>query len=205
MRDAYERSLKAGDETSEPAALPLDRLDALVHRTGTESERLRTLDIAMSSAQGRREFEIARAAVRATAIDKRSKHFPRWIGVAAALLISTSAGAFWAARQRAPMTEDAMRGTESPVQLVAPRGQVTPSPGTRFTWHAVRSVRRYTLVLVDRSGKELFASSVGDTTLTLPASVVLQPGERYLWWVQAELVDGTTLSAVTESITVRRP
>lgn len=208
MRDAYERSLKARDGAAESTAVPLDALDALVHRTGSEAERLRTLNAAMSSAQGRREFEIARAAARAASPDnaargKRRAYSTRWIGVAAALLVSTGAGAFWATRQQASVTAEPMRGTESPVQLVSPRGQITTAPGSRFTWHAVRSARSYTLVVVDRSGVEVFASSTSDTSLTLPGSVRLQAGERYLWWVQAELTDGTTLSAVTESLTVK--
>ncbi len=206
MRDAYQRSLTkrdTGADAAQEPALPLDRLDALAHGTGTESERLRTLDLAMSSAQGRREFEIAWAAARAAAPKKSRAYSTRWMGIAAALLVSTGGAAYWTSQQRSSLRDEAMRGTESPVQLVEPRGGIAALPGTRFTWRAVQSARSYTIVLVDRRGKELFASSTGDTTITLPKAVALEAGESYLWWVQAELADGSTLSAVTESITVR--
>jgi hypothetical protein len=39
--------------------------------------------------------------------------------------------------------------------------------------------------------------------MALPDSVRLIPGRVYLWWVQARLVDQSTVTAVTQRLVVR--
>ena len=77
-----------------------------------------------------------------------------------------------------------------------------PATGTQFVWRRVARADRYVVVLVDRTGREVFSMNTVDTTLTLPDTARLTPGTEYLWWVQAAMPDGSTLSATTQSITV---
>jgi hypothetical protein len=63
MRDAYDAALRASHATSAEPAVPLDRLEALITRTGEEAERLRTLDLLTSSAEGRLALDVAWAAL----------------------------------------------------------------------------------------------------------------------------------------------
>src|SRR5689334_266104 len=72
LRDAYERGLPPNDGAASLDDVSAERLRRLVEREGSESERLRTLDVALSSAEGRRELEIAWAAARAARPRQRS-------------------------------------------------------------------------------------------------------------------------------------
>jgi hypothetical protein len=106
------------------------------------------------------------------------------------------------ARVRVP-NADVMRGDESPLVLIAPRGTLGVAHAHTFAWHPVAGARDYTIVVVDSAGTEVFTSTTRDTTVTLPDTVHLRAGSEYLWWVQTDRGDGTTISAVTERIRLR--
>jgi len=199
LRDAYERGLARSHGSSSLDDLSAERLRRLVEREGNESERLRTLDIALSTAEGRQELEIAWAAARAARPRRRA--WFRYAAAASLLLIVGTSG-LWL-RQRANVSEPVLRGgSESPVTLLAPVGNVTSQHASRFTWRSVDKVDRYLLVVVDTTGAELFAAETRDTSLALPDTVRLAPGRAYLWWVQARLTDQSTVTAVTQRLVV---
>lgn len=198
LRDAYERGLAPTHGSSSLDDLSADRLRRLVEQEGSESERLRTLDLALSTGEGRQELEIAWAAARAARPPRRS--WFRYAAAASLLIVAGSSALLL--RQRASAPESVLRGPESPVTLVAPVGRVTSALATRFTWRPVQKVDRYVLVVVDTSGAELFAAETRDTSLALPDTVRLAPGRAYLWWVQARLVDQSTVTAVTQRLVV---
>ncbi len=204
LRDAYDQALRSRETKEQSAMLPLDRLASLVSREGTEAERLRALDAAMSSAEGRREFEVMWAAARAARAPKQRFSVSRWTAAAAALVLSVSLGVLWQGRTQVASVTETMRGTASPIELISPHGDQVPASGARFRWHRVSAAREYTVVIVDRAGNEIFATNTADTLVQLPDSIVLQPDTEYLWWVQALLSDGSQLSAVTETIKVAR-
>ena len=204
LRDAYERGLPRYDDAGSP---PLDdvsaeRLRRLVEREGSESERLRTLDVALSSAEGRRELEIAWAAARAARPPRRS--WQRFALAASVLIVvGVSASTLWL-RGRGPQATVLRGGSDSPVTLVAPVGEVRSDRATRFLWRAVGNAAQYQIVVVDTTGTEMYAGETRDTALTLPDSVHLVPGQAYLWWVQARLNDQSTVTAVTQRVVVTK-
>ena len=199
LRDAYERGLPRSDGSPALDDVSAERLRRLVEGEGSESERLRTLDVALSSAEGRRERGIAWAAARAARPPRRS--WQRFT-LAASVLVVVGLGAstLWL-RQRNPPTTG-LRGSDSPVTLVAPVGEVRSDRATRFLWRAVGNADRYQIVVVDTTGAEMYAGETRDTALTLPDSVRLMPGRAYLWWVQARLNDQSTVTAVTQRLVV---
>ena len=198
LREAYERGLPPSDGQASLDDVSAERLRRLVEGEGNESERLRTLDLALSTAEGRRELEIAWAAARAARPRRRS-----WARAAAAasLLAVAGSSALWV-RARASDTSEPLRGSESPVQLVMPLGEVSERQATRFVWRRVANAEQYTVVVVDATGTELFAVETRDTALVLPDTVRLAPGHAYLWWVQARLADESTVTAVTQRLIV---
>ena len=198
LREAYERGLPRSEGAPTLDDVSAERLRRLVEQEGPESERLRTLDIALSTAEGRRELEIAWAAARAARPARRS--WQRY-AIAASFLIVVGASALLLRRGQAP-DGTVLRGGESPVTLVAPVGEVSPDRATRFLWRAVGNAERYQIVVVDTTGTELFAAETRDTALSLPDSVKLVPGHAYLWWVQARLADQSTVTAVTQRLVV---
>jgi hypothetical protein len=198
LRDAYERGLRPDDGSPVLDDVAAERLRRLVEREGDDSERLRTLDVALSTAEGRRELEIAWAAARAA---RPPRVAWRRYAVAASLVLAAGASAvWWRQRDSGP---DVLRGEESPITLVAPLGDVSPSPGARFSWRTVHDAERYTLVVVDTTGEEVFASETRDTSVVLPDSVRLRPGAAYLWWVQAVRAGQPPVTAVTQRVVVR--
>jgi hypothetical protein len=201
LRDAYERGLPGHDGSPALDDVAAERLRRLVEREGSEEERLRTLDSMLSSAEGRRELEIAWAAARAA---RPSRPTWRRYSVAAAVLVSVGlAGVWW--RLESAQEIDVLRGGESPITLVAPLGSVSSASPARFVWRAIARAERYTLVLVDTAGTELYASETRDTAVALPDSVRLEPGRAYLWWVQARRTDQSTVTAVTQRVVALPP
>jgi hypothetical protein len=200
LRDAYQRGLPSNDPARSLDDVSAERLRRLVEAEGNENERLRTLDVALSSVEGRRELEIVWAAAKAARPPRRS--WRRFAIGASLLLVAGSSGLWW--RQRERTLEQAMRGSESPVTLVAPVGEVKQDRANRFVWRAVGKAERYLLVVVDSAGAEVFASETGDTAFVLPDSVHLTRGNTYLWWVQARLADQSTVTAVTQRIVVAK-
>jgi len=200
LRDAYERGLPQSDGSPALDDMSAERLRRLVEGEGSDSERLRTLDVALSSAEGRRELEIAWAAARAARPSRRS--WQRFT-LAASVLIVVGLGVStqWL-RQRNLPTSAVLRSSDSPVTLVAPVGEVGSDRATHFVWRAVGKADRYQIVVVDTTGTEMYAGETRDTALTLPDSVRLTPGQAYLWWVQARLNDQSTVTAVTQRLVV---
>jgi len=198
LRDAYERGLPRSDASPTLDDVSAERLRRLVEQEGPESERLRTLDVALSTAEGRRELEIAWAAARAARPPRRS--WQRY-AVAASILVVVGASALLVRRLATP-SDTVLRGNDSPVTLVAPVGEVRPDRATRFLWRAVGNAERYQIVVVDTTGTELYAAETRDTAMSLPDSVKLLPGHAYLWWVQARLTDQSTVTAVTQRLVV---
>ena len=198
LREAYERGLPASDDSRTLDDVQAERLRRLVEREGSEGERLRTLDMMLSTADGRRELEIAWAAARAA----RPRR-PSWqrFAVAASLVFVAGSSALWMARRHADGVQP-MRSPDSPITLMAPVGLVAPARATHFAWRPVARAERYQLVVVDTTGAELYATDTRDTALALPDSVRLAPGRTYLWWVQATLADHSTVTAVTQRLVV---
>lgn len=201
LREAYERGLPPNDGLPTLDDVAAERLRRLVEGEGSENERLRTLDVALSTAEGRRELEIAWAAARAA---RPRQVVWRRSAIAASLLLAAGVSSIWWWQQEASVGE-ALRSGESPVTLIAPLGEVESRSGTRFVWRPVRDAERYTLVLVDTTGAEVYASETLDTSLALPDSIRLAPARSYLWWVQARRADQSTVTAVTQRILVRSP
>jgi len=206
LREAYERGLPEHDGTSGPLDdVSAERLRRLVEQEGSETERLRTLDLALSSVEGRRELDIVWAAARA-AQPPRRRWMPYTYAAAAAVLLVAGSLVIRPriGSDRASATDPASttRGVESPITLVGPVGSAAEQRGMRFIWRRVGQAERYTVVVVDTTGTEIFATETRDSSLVLPDSVRLVAGREYLWWVQARLNDQSTVTAVTQRFLV---
>lgn len=198
LREAYERGLPQGDDRPPLDDLAGERLRRLVEREGSDAERLHTVDALLSSADGRRELEIAWAAERAAR--PRSRGALLW-RIAAGVLVMVGIPGLLVLTTRDDQPS-AARGDASPVVLVAPLGTSGAQRAGHFLWRAVATADRYTLVVVDANGNEVFARETGDTAVTLPDSVSLRTGNTYLWWVQAHTRMGESLTAVTQRVRI---
>ena len=74
----------------------------------------------------------------------------------------------------------------------------------RFVWGNVPGALSYQFTLSRADGTPIWARGGSDTAFTLPDSVVLQPGARYLWTTDALLPDGSTRSSGVREVDVMR-
>jgi anti-sigma factor RsiW len=77
------------------------------------------------------------------------------------------------------------------------------SRGAAFTWKSVGVEASYKLTVQDAAGTVLWATTVADTTASLPANVTLTPGTSYFWSVDARLSDGSSARSGAHSFTAR--
>jgi hypothetical protein len=88
---------------------------------------------------------------------------------------------------------------ESPTRRVAPSNErirdliaiapasdaVNVDPRTTFIWRTVDGADRYSFRLLGEDGATIWSRDVADTTVVIPADVVLERGRSYFWRVDA--------------------
>jgi hypothetical protein len=94
----------------------------------------------------------------------------------------------------APADEPVVRSDDAPaIVAYAPVGE-TSSSSLRFVWGAQARATSYRLTVSRADGTTIWSRSSVDTAVSLPDSVSLRTGERYLWVADALLDDGGTRS-----------
>jgi hypothetical protein len=95
-------------------------------------------------------------------------------------------------------------GTDVPaIPVVSPEdGDSAGAEGLSFVWRSMGSDMHYRFSLSTADGTELWGDAVTDTFLTVPADVVLVPGETYVWFVDALLPDGRAASTGLLRLTI---
>ncbi|MBV9880197.1 MAG: hypothetical protein JO180_06850 [Gemmatirosa sp.] len=201
---ALERRVRASlERTDAPStdALPSPEMlrDALAGRL-SEAERLRAIDQATRTREGRRELALLRVALGASREawpDALPAARPAWwrsrgLAAAAGVLLAVGlGGSWWAARPAADPLRD-VPGPSTGVSLVAASAAAGGGAATVLAWHAVPGAVRYDVEVLAPDGAVRHAASTRDTVLPLPTSAVPTAGAAADWWVRARLPDGTT-------------
>ena len=74
----------------------------------------------------------------------------------------------------------------------------------RFVWHRDDDAA-YRLFVTDSAGAQVYSAATSDTVVVLPATVHLQAGAHYHWYVDALRSDGTSVNSVSsEFVTPQR-
>jgi hypothetical protein len=190
FRAEYARFLEHQEPRDREGCPSPDQIRALVERQGAETERLATLDHIMACADCQKEFEMMRAP-REAAVALERRTFPSWLAAAAVLALAVGAAWIWKART-GPVGTEVTRGGTAAVVLVGP---ATAAPGSTptFVWRAVPAAQRYQLELDTEAGDPVWATSTADTSAVLPATIPLNAGTAYRWWVRATLASGTVV------------
>jgi hypothetical protein len=177
-------------------------LDALAGRL-PEAERIRVLDAAARTVEGRRDLATlvvaVRAAESAAPVDDEVRIASRWlrrpVAAAATLVIAAGlGGGLWWRTTRGPADDGPLRsgaGAAAGVVLAAPTVDATPDAPPALAWRPVRGAVRYDVEVMAADGAVVHAATTGDTTLALPAAAVPGAGAAYEWWVRARLPDGS--------------
>jgi anti-sigma factor RsiW len=92
--------------------------------------------------------------------------------------------------------------SETAIAVAAPMdGATVPSHRAAFSWHRV-AADTYRFTILTRSGELLWSRETPDTTVTLPATISLQPGLTYFWRVDA-IADGIAATSGARQLLVR--
>ena len=140
MREAYQ-ALLAARADQPPSDVSIERILELVEGSGSEEERLETLNLVMKDASLLREFELLRTAAGAS---RETPERPMWRGhlaKAAVLVVALGAGTVWmSSRGRGP---EVLRQGPSGIELVSPPESVSELAPT-FVWRSVPAAKRST-------------------------------------------------------------
>jgi hypothetical protein len=204
LRRMYEAAVGARGGARANAAIPLEKIVALVEGTGSEEERLATLDAVMSDKESAKEFELLRSLAA-----NRPPARPTWmrrpyvltsLALAATVVIvaiPTIRSTF------APKSAEPVRDVIQGATLLSPPIEATPLTSRKFEWRSVRGARTYVVEILTAAGTQVFATRTADTTMTLPSSVRIEPLTEYRWWVLSELSDGTQRRSAFRRLLVR--
>src|SRR5687768_5904874 len=192
MREIYERVLADREARGVSNDVPVEDILAVVERRGSEEHRATILNRLLATADGRRELDLVRAAVRASR-PRRSLSFRIPLAIAATLAVALFGRAVLRDEPGDTIRSDA--GTSAAISLLAPPEDLVLSDSTRFTWTRVPAATSYQPELIDDSGIVVWTQSTPDTSLSLPNNIDLTPGRTYRWRVVARTEAGEVSSA----------
>lgn len=183
----------------EGAALPatVEEIQALAAAGADTPERVALLDRVLADPRTRDEYLLLREVIRAG--ERRSVgRVPRWLAVAAGIVVVTAAGVVWRAQQA--MAPEPMRGDAAAVELLSPAPDAMLAAGTPFAWRPVAGVEAYEFELTDADGASITTLRTSDTSIVLPDSVVADAAPRALWWVTARLRSGQAVRSAPRAL-----
>lgn len=192
--EALRRAYQGRDPRRDPTPHPEpEALGALASGTLPEAQRLSLVDHLSQCAACRAEFELLDAIAKAETPARSVGALPRWLPLAAAVVLSIGALAWW--RLGRPGADPVVRGEGQEIAIAAPTDSVLAAAAPlRFAWHPAAGVATYRLELVHLDGRLAYTVSGPDTSAQIPDSVVVAPG-RYRWWVT-----GTTATGEIQSL-----
>ena len=199
LREVYSRIMRQRDAAGRADAVPVEQMQALLERRGSEDERVRTLDAIMRDQDTRADFEILRAAYEAA--PARVASFPVPYAIAAALVVMVGSGLWLRSRAPAP---DVVRGPIPTVGVVGPGPTAEAAAPLRFTWRRAADTKAYSLQVVDVDGNVAYSVITTDTIAAMPDSVRLVPDKEYRWWVEAERSTGVPIKSDVQKLRLSR-
>jgi hypothetical protein len=216
LRDLYQHAVATRTAATRADCPDADVLLALVRREGTEEERLRTLDHAMSCGDCMRELELLRAIEKAGAhasgaspISRRDS-FVSWRGAVPLALAASAvlAVSLVVGRDRGSdgSAGEPTRGGEAALTVHTPRDvELGPGDSLVLAWQPAPGVARYVVEVLDADGRAAIADTTSDTTHVVRDLGRLAPGRDYRWWVRAPSADGAQRASALFRLRVRNP
>ena len=186
-----DRGPRAGGESHpEPEALV-----AVAERSGSEAVRLEVLDHVMACEACRRELDVVRASLLAAGMPRQRTWFRSpaigMMAIAATLLVVAGVRLFMTSsvdQEAGPRLRGGSAVTTYPARWL-------PSVGAGLAWRPTAGAESYRLEVVDENGAAVVDSTMRDTTLVVPDSL-LRGRREVTWSVSATLGDGSTVTSL---------
>lgn len=188
-----------------------EKLAAFLDGRLGDEERTRVEAILAADPDARAEMiAAARLVAEVEQPSLRRRDYLKWIGIAAAAAaaIAVLVVPVDFSRDRTPdavterqsATEDGGR-----ILLLSPSETDPVAPRTvAFEWRAERSAS-YRLTVADSSGSTVWTTTTEMARAALPAAVRLAGGSRYYWYVDAILLDGSSITSGPRAFVTMRP
>jgi hypothetical protein len=197
LRELYESAVDARTSGTRAECPDPERLLALARREGSEDERLRTLDHAMSCGECMRELALLRAieqagagglGSRATAPRAASFSWRRAVPLALAASVVLAVGISLRQRTTDVRSDDVERGGGPASLVVHGASDLTVRQGDTltFAWRPIPGASRYLVEVLDDAGRAVMTQPSSDTLLVLRDLAALTPGREYRWWVRTD-------------------
>jgi hypothetical protein len=217
LRDAYQQALAERTGPGRPECPDLEALLAVVQRDGPEMERFATLDHALACPACRRELEVLRTMDQATRAvtgerdaargERRAgrrvmawRAVPLALAASLALVVGLTVG-----RERWNREPDEpMRAAQDGIALVTPEEGAAVSLPAPLMWRPVPGARWYVVEVVTEEGTVPFSARTTDTSLTVPPTPGVGPGQ-YRWTVRAQLSNGVQRRSAAWRLRIRTP
>jgi hypothetical protein len=200
LRDLYQHAIDARASGPRAACPEPERLLALARREGSEEERLRTLDHAMSCSDCMRELELLRAIEQAGAgssgpriVTARSTplSWRRALPLALAASLVLAVGISLRERGTKVRPDDVERGDGASLVVHGPSERtVDRTDSLAIAWSPVSGASRYVVEVLDDAGRAVLTQPSSDTLLVLRDLRSLAPGREYRWWVRTDDAGG---------------
>ena len=188
-----------GANRSSPSRADCESPEALlaaVERTGSEDERLKTINHAMTCTDCSEELELLRAS---RVVRDRPRTSRNAYALAASALVAIGLGYY--AMQRMGLqanANDLTRGVAD-VRLVTPVADAAETMRS-LTWRAVPGAASYAVEVRRDDGTLVLRSTSADTVFVVPDSIATQTTGTVYWGVTAAFSDGTERRSSTRRL-----
>ncbi len=192
LRLAYAEAQRSGSPGTRASCPAPEALLALVERTGSEADRLFTLDHVMSCDRCRRELDLVRAGAVAAGMPKPRVWFRSpsigLVAMAALLLLVAGVRLYMVAgdAESGPVLRGGGGMVTHPVTLTA-------SGDVRLAWAPVTGATSYRLEVLT-GGQAVLDTTLRDTSFVVADSLA-RGRPDVVWSVSSMLDDGTTVSS----------
>ena len=215
LRELYQHAVEARTAATRADCPDADALLALARREGSEEERLRTLDHAMSCGDCMRELELLRAIEKAggasgASVTTRRDTVVSWrravplaLAASAVLAVGLVVG-----RDRGDQRglDDPTRGADVAITVHAPREvELGAGDSLVLAWQPASGAGRYVVEVLDADGRPAIADTTSDTTHVVRDLGRLAAGRDYRWWVRTPASDGAQRASALFRLRVRNP
>ena len=196
LRQAYRAAvLDQGPRVGSESHPEPEALVAVAERSGSEAVRLEVLDHVMACEACRRELDVVRASLLAAGMPRQRTWFRSpaigMMALAATLLVVAGVRLFMTSsvdQEAGPRLRGGSAVTTYPARWL-------PSVGAGLAWRPTAGAESYRLEVVDENGAAVVDSTMRDTTLVVPDSL-LRGRREVTWSVSATLGDGSTVTSL---------
>ena len=202
LRQAYAQLLRQRAGSHGDLDVSLETMCDVLDRKGSEEARLAAIDKIMAHPRLAEEFEVLRAAHSASHTAQRRRFIAWPVAIAASFVAAVALGSWLALRR--DDGSDQLRGPSVAIPLYAPAETALADSARVFLWSGNPDATQYLFELSTAAGNPVYSAATTDSSLALPDSVRLAPGQSYFWYVRAMMRSGELTSPLRPLVTRQR-